>query len=292
MRDVAAWLVARPQNAIPVLGGAMLIPILQPISGAILVLLVLALGANRAAIQAGIATGIATLVWVLSGSPWQVVAVLIATTWVPPFLFAWGLTKTRSLVLTVQASVIIAMIAGLATGFLIDDAVSFWQPVIDAWLEALGRSGMAEGDNSVFMSPEFADNLGAIFVAGAWLSYVLLLLLGYRLYGQLETASGNFGRIRDLNLGRVLASCLVLMILLSAVTGSNLFNLVAIVLFATFLLQAWTLMYWMFAAKKLPMAGFYVLCFVSVVIGYVSAFLMVVGYLDAWFDLRRRVKNT
>jgi hypothetical protein len=57
MRDVAAWLVARPQNAVPVLGISLLIPILQIISGIILVLLVLALGPKRAAYQAGIAGG-------------------------------------------------------------------------------------------------------------------------------------------------------------------------------------------------------------------------------------------
>ena len=102
----------------------------------------------------------------------------------------------------------------------------------------------------------------------------------------------EFGRIRDLNFGRMLASSLVLMIVLSAATGSKLFDLAAIVLFATFLLQGWTLMYWTFAERNWPTGAFFAVGVFSVLIGYLSAMLMMVGYLDAWFNLRRRLKKT
>lgn len=289
MRDVAAWLVARPQNAIPVLSITLLIPILQPISGIILVLLVLALGPTQALRQASIAAVLFAVALVLTGMPWQNVAFIIVVTWVPMFGLAWSMLATRSFALTMQMSVIVATVAGVATGVLIDDPVAFWQPVIAVWLEMVGQMA---ADSPVVNSPEFAANLGAVFVASAWFIYALLFLLGYLLYGKMKDEVGVFGRIRDLNFGRVLASCLVLMIVLSAATGSVFFDLAAIVLFATFLLQGWTLMYWTFAEREWPIGAFFAVSVFSVISGYLSALLMMVGYLDAWFDLRRRLKKT
>ena len=289
MRDVAAWLVARPQNAIPVLSITLLIPILQPISGIILVLLVLALGPTRALRQASIAAVIFAVALVLTGMPWKNVAFIILVTWVPMFGLAWSMLATRSFALTMQMSVIVAAVAGVATGVLIDDAATFWQPVIAVWLEMVGQTA---ADSPVVNSPEFAANLGAVFVASAWFIYALLFLLGYLLYARMKDEVGAYGRIRDLNFGRVLASCLVLMIVLSAATGSVFFDLAAIVLFATFLLQGWTLMYWTFAERKWPLGAFFAVSVFSVISGYLSALLMMVGYLDAWFNLRRRLKKT
>jgi hypothetical protein len=288
MRDVAAWLVARPQNAIPALSITLLIPILQPVSAIILVLLVLTKGAAGALRQVSLAAAIVAVGLMLSGMTWQNVMLIIALTWMPMFVLATSMLRTKSFVLTMQASVIVAAVAGVATGVLIDDAVEFWQPMIRAWIDIVGQS---ESESTVVNSPEFAENLGAVFVASVWFIYTLLFLAGYLLYGKMKEVDA-FGRIRDLNFGRVLASGLVLMIVLSAVTGLKLFELAAIVLFATFMLQGWTLMYWLFAERSWPIGAFFAVSIVSVVSGFVSAMLMMVGYLDAWFNLRRRLKKT
>jgi hypothetical protein len=289
VQAIAKWLVARPQNAIPVLGITLLIPVLQPISGIIIVLLVLTHGVAGAFRQAIFAAAFFAVALILSGMPWQNVIMIITVTWVPLFLLGWAMLATKSFTLALQASVIVAAVAGVATGVLIDDAVAFWQPVIDAWLTMVGQ---AVGDTEAFSSPEFAENLGAVFVASAWFFYALLFLGGYLLYSKMKDEVDEFGRIRDLNFGRVLASSLVLMIVLSAATSSKLFDLAAIVLFATFLLQGWTLMYWIFAERNWPKGAFFAVSIVSVLIGYLSALLMMVGYLDAWFDIRRRLKKT
>ncbi len=289
MRDVAAWLVARPQNAVPVLGITLLIPVLQPISGIILVLLVLTHGAAGALRQAGIAAAFSAIALMLSGMPWLNVVLIITITWVPLFVLAWLMLTTKSFALTMQFSVIVAATVGVATGFLIDDAVQFWQPFTEIMLQFAGQSA---GDTSVFSSPEYAERLGAVFVASAWFIYALLFLLGYLFYGKTRDGLDDFGRIRDLNFGRVLASCLVLMIVLSAATGSKYFDLAVIVLFATFMLQGWTLMYWVFVARGWPMGAFFAVSIVSIVIGYLSVILMMVGYLDAWFDIRHRLNKT
>lgn len=289
MRDVAAWLVARPQNAIPVLGITLLIPILQPLSGIVLVLLVLAQGSMAALRQAGIVAAILAVALMLSGMPWQSVVLTITITWLPLFLLAWSVSSTRSLTLTLQASVIVAALCGVATGVLIEDPVAFWKPWLDFWFEVFGRT---VDDSSLVYSVEFASRFGALFVVSAWYFYSLIFLAGYLLFCRLKTDVENYGRIRDLNFGRVLASGLVLTVLLSAATNSALFDLAGIVMIGCFLLQGWALMYWVFAAKGWPMGAFFAVCVVSVVFGLLSVILMMVGYLDAWFDFRRRMAKT
>lgn len=288
MRDVAAWLVARPQNAVPALSITLLVPILQPISAIVLVLLVLTKGAASALRQVSLAAAIVAVGLVLSGVALQNVMLIIALTWMPMYVLATSMLATRSFILTMQASVIVATVAGVATGILIDDPVKFWEPMIKAWIEIVSQ---ATDESAVVTSSEFAENLGAVFVASVWFIYSLMFLAGYLLYGKVKEVDA-FGRIRDLNFGRVLASGLVLMIVLSAVTGLKLFELASIVLFATFMLQGWTLIYWLFAERSWPIGAFFAVSIVSVASGFVSAMLMMVGYLDAWFDLRRRLKKT
>ncbi len=289
MRDVAAWLVARPQNAVMVLSISVLIPILQPLGGVVLVFLVVAKGQSVALRYAAIAAALTSLVMVISGVSVAAILPIFAISWLPLYLLALLLQASKSFVLTVQASVIVATLAGLATGILIADPVVFWQHLIDVWLELVGQTA---NEGSVVRSPEFAANLGAMFVASSWLIYMLIFLMGYLLYGKYNDGVGTFGRIRDLNFGRVLALSLVLAVVLSAITGSILFDLAAIVLFASFLLQGWALAYWVFAENGWPMGGYFAVCVVSVVIGFLSAVLMMIGYLDAWFDIRRRFKKS
>ena len=78
MRGVAAWLVAKPQNAVLALGASMLVPVLQPISSIVLILLVLAQGPRSALFQAALAGGTLLLVSLLFGAQLVPVMVLIA----------------------------------------------------------------------------------------------------------------------------------------------------------------------------------------------------------------------
>ena len=68
MRGLAAWLVASPKNAVLALGASMLLPLLQPLSSIVLVLLVLAQGPRMSLVQAALAGGMRRLVSLLSGS--------------------------------------------------------------------------------------------------------------------------------------------------------------------------------------------------------------------------------
>jgi hypothetical protein len=292
MRGVAAWLVARPQNAILALCITMLVPVLQPVSSAILVMLVLAQGPKRALFQAALA-GIALLAMlVLAGNPVVIAIFSIMMMWLPVFLLAWMLASTRSFTLTMQVSAIVAIIAAAVLGLVIDDAATFWQPYIEKWSDVMQQAGGVSGAATQASLTELADSLGAVLVVSAWFIYSAVLMLGYLAYARISEKPGRFGWIRELNFGRILAFTLALVLVLSYVSSSVLLESVATVLFAIFFLQATALVYWIGAEWKLPGAAAIAVYVISFVSGYVAMAMMVIGYLDAWFNVRHLVKKT
>ena len=292
MRQVAAWLVARPQNAVLALGASMLMPVLQPFSGIVLILLVLAQGPRSALFQAALAGGSFLLVVsLLFGAPLAYVIVLLVSTWLPAFVLASVLKATRSFTLTMQASAIVAVLVALGMSLMIADAAAFWQPLLVIWSDMLQQNGAVTSAVLDISSQEFAKRVTVMVVLSAWMIYTLIFMLGYLLYGQLIEKTGVFGRIRDLNFGRVIASTLVLILVLSFVTGSVLLQNIAFILLTMFWLQAVALVHWLRTERRLPfvvVVGAYVLPLVS---SYVAIAMTVIGYLDAWFGLRRLVKK-
>ena len=111
MQRLAAWLVARPQNAVMGLAVTLLLPAPQLTSGVIMVLLVLAQGMRQAVIEALVAAASLLTVSLIFGVSMASLVTLMAGTWVPVLLLALLLINSRSLTLTVQASVIVAVVA-------------------------------------------------------------------------------------------------------------------------------------------------------------------------------------
>lgn len=291
MREVAAWLVARPQNAVLALGASMLMPVLQPFSSIVLILLVLAQGPRSALFQAALAGGSLLVVSLLFGAPLAYVIVLLLSTWLPVFVLSSVLKATRSFTLTMQASAIVAVLVALGMSLMIVDAAAFWQPLLVIWSDMLQQNGAVTSAVLDISSQEFAKRVTVMVVLSAWMLYTLIFMLGYLLYGQLIEKTGVFGRIRDLNFGRVIASTLVLILVLSFVTGSVLLQNIAFILLTMFWLQAIALVHWLRTERRLPyvvVIGAYVLPLVS---SYVAIAMTVIGYLDAWFGLRQLVKK-
>lgn len=291
MRAVAAWLVASPRHAVLALGGPMLMPVLQPVSGIVLVLLVLAHGPRIALFQAALAGGVLIVASLLFGAPLAYVSVLILSTWVPVFVMALVLASTRSFTLTMQASALLAVLVALGLSLMIEDPVAFWQPMLVIWADLLQQNGAATSEILEVNSESFAQLVTALLVLSGWMVYTLIFMLGYLFYGHLIEKTGVFGRIRDLNFGRVMASALVLVLVLSFVTGSALLQNIVLILLAMFWMQAVALLHWLHTERSMPffvVVAAYVLPLLS---SYVAIAITVLGFLDAWFALRRLLKK-
>ena len=128
MQPLAAWLVRRPQNAILGLAATyiLLLPLAGIFSGAVLVLLVLHHGPRKALIQALLAAAVLALMALISGSSAVHTALAALLTWLPAFVFAALLGHWRSLTLTLQVTVIVAVAVLLGFYAVLGDPAAYW----------------------------------------------------------------------------------------------------------------------------------------------------------------------
>lgn len=287
MQALAAWLVARPQNAVLGLAVTLLLPAPQLTSGVVMVLLVLAQGTRLAVIEAAVAGAMLMTVSLLFGLSVASIVTLMAGTWLPVLLLALLLVNSRSLTLTMQVSVIAAIAMMLGFYIVVTDPVAFWQPYLEMMAE-VARDGGLE------LNQELLD-AGVMTVSATlafWMLYVIGLLLGYGLYKKLPAETAEFGRFRQLNYGRVIALIMALASLLAFIIDAAWAQNLAFVLFAMFWLQGLSIVHWLHAEEILPL-GAVVAVYILLPLLQVLVFtvLAVIGYMDAWFGFRHRMKK-
>jgi len=291
VQALAAWLVARPQNAVIALAATLLLPLLQMLSGVIMVLLVLKQGARTAVLEAAVAGVILALVALVTGSPLMQILVAALSTWLPAIMLGLVLQATRSLTLTVQVSVLVAALAVVGFYIVIDDLVAYWDPVMTVLLEWTRANNLQEQARLMESDPVMTANmLTMAIVLSTWMLYSVYLVFGYWLYKLIPGESGDYGRFSDLNFGRVIALIMALLSLLAFVTGAAWLQSVAFVLFAVFWLQGLAVVHWLHSVGNLPLL---VVIMTYVLLPFLHVFLImalaVLGYTDAWFTFRRRV---
>ena len=290
MQPVVAWLLARPQNAVLGLAATLLLPVLQVLSGIIMVLLVLKQGVRTAIVEGAFAAVLLAVVSLLVGAPVMQVLVGVLTTWLPAILLAVVLQVTRSLALTLQVSVLVAALVVLGFHIVVDDMTVFWQPVMEFMVDWARESNLHEQVRLIESDPAMvAQTLTIVFVLSSWTMYALYLLFGYRFSTAVDDESGNYGRFCDLNFGRVIALIMAILSLLAFVSGMVWLQSVAVVLFGIFWLQGLAVVHWMFEDGELPL---FVVILTYLLMPFLHVFLFaalaVVGYTDAWFKYRRR----
>ena len=287
MQAVAAWLVARPQNAVLGLAATLLLPAPQLTSGVIMVLLVLGHGSKLAFVEAAIAASVLLTVSLLMGISIDSIATLMAGTWFPVLLLAVLLLGSRSLTLTMQVSVIVAVLAMLIFYVVVPDPIAFWQPYLETMAELVKQNNL-----QLNMELLSAEVMTVSAVLAFWMLYTVGLLLGYALYKRLPQETRDFGRFRELDYGRVIAISMALTAALAFVVDATWLQNLAFVLFVTFWIQGLAIVHWMHGEGQLPLAAviavYALLPFLQVLLMTVLA---VFGYADAWFGFRRRMKK-
>ena len=292
MPSVAAWLLARPQNTVFALVIAMLAPGLAMLSGAILLLVALQQGLQKAAIVAGLAVAILVAVALAVGSAPLQALVQIGSLWLPILGLSAVLRSTRSLTLTLQLSVILVIVGTISFFVLSSDPVAFWNNMIAAdpllqsltgslqqWKTAIGATDM-----------QFAGVMTTMYAIGYWFGLVAVTLLGYWLYLQLPEKSAEFGRFRDLNFGRVVALILAITSVAGFVFDAIWIQSIAFFLFAVFWLQGAAMVHWLKGAGLAPVIAVSAVYVLTILLPqYVFPAIAVLGYTDAWFQFRNRV---
>ena len=289
MPAFAAWLLAKPQNAVLGLAATLLIPWVPPqlTSGVILALLVVAQGPRMAIIEALIAASLMVVVTLVIGVPVVSIIVLALVAWAPVMLLAVLLVTTRSLTLTTQVSVILAVAGLLGFHVVVADPAAFWEPVLVKMGELARQSGLEL--NTELLNAEL---MTVSTTLAFWILPTAAMLLGYGLYKKLPGETRSYGFFRDLSFGKVIAVALAVVSMLAFAIDSSVLQGVAAVLFVAFCVQGVALVHWMHAQAMLPVGvviSMYILLPLLQVL--LVTVLAVFGYMDAWFEFRRRMKK-
>lgn len=290
MRPIAAWLVARPWNAVLGLAGSLLLPFAHIVSGIVMALLVFKHGAALAAMQAAIAAALLALISLLVTAPVFPVLTNALATWLPVAVLVALVRSWRSLTLTLQVCAIVALVATLAFYAALGDPTAFWTDALVGFSASLREMGLDRHAQVIAEQHAIiAPQMTVLAVLFTWSFYAIVLLLGYALYRTLPEVSDAFGRFRDLNFGRVLALTMALASVVALLTGAVWLEDFAFVAFAVFWLQGLAIVHWLHAHGRLPL---FVVLLVYALIPFLNALMVmalaVVGYIDAWFEFRSR----
>jgi hypothetical protein len=290
VQPIASWLVARPERAVFVLIATFPLPFTQILGSTVLVLLVLSRGIARAAQVAGIAFLAILAMTLVTTVPVQTLIQIALTIWLPGMLLAILLQRTRSLTLSLQITVLAALLVIVGLFVVAGDSGANWQEVFKEFASLLRDNGkQQEADLFIQLLP-YAPYMRGFVVSIGWLVHVAAFLAGYAAYMSLAGKPEGFGRVSEINFGRVLAAVLALTSIVAMVGSSIWLQNIALLLFAMFWLQGLAMLHWLRARGRFPsilLAAVYVL---TVLLGplLVSA-VGVMGYTDAWFDYRPRI---
>ena len=289
MQAIAAWLVARPLNAVLALAATISLAYLSFLSGVVLVLLILQKGPRRAVVDVVFAAGLLGVVGLIGQVPLATVIVGALSMWLPAMVLGVLLITTRSLTLTVQLSVVIAVAAMIGFYLVVDDPLAFWRSVLEMIIDVWREVGLTE--QAAMLDAQIdavAAQMTMVAVLTSWAIHTINCVFGYLLYKALPGETADLGRFRDLNLGRVIAITMALASVVAVLSGAIWLQNVAFVMFLVFWLQGLAIVHWLYGEGHLPVFG---VVAVYVLMPFLNVILLmglaILGYVDTWFRMRR-----
>ena len=293
MPAAAAWLVASPANAVLALGGSLIVPVLQPLGAIALGMLLVARGVRPGVVLALLAGVVVAVFSPLMGRTLIQVVWDVAVLWLPVVGLATVWTTNRSTLLTLQVSVLIA-IAGMLVFMLVVDVEAYWSAYVEhldaVYLQAGLSSPLALLPSEIADSPSMmAAMLTPASTGLIWLFAVLAFMLGGGWYNRLPGDRPKFGRLRDADFGRVLASLYVIVLVVGFAASWSAAWQVGALLTTVFLVQGLVVAHWFYHEGYAPLAiVFLAYGLLLVAMQYAVVVLAVTGFMDALFGLRRR----
>lgn len=290
MQAVAAWLVARPQNAVLGLVVSFFLPFAQVFSGAVMVLITLHGGAKKALLTGVAAAGVLAVMALVLRSSVPDMVLNAVMTWLPALLLAALARGARSLTLALQVSVVVALMATLGFHLAVRDPVAFWETILTQVATVFREAGLEQqADLLNTQSDLIAPQMTALSVIALWSLCATILAVGYWIYQFLPGQKAAFGRFCDLNFGRVLAMAMAIGSLVALIVDWAWIENFAFVAFVIFWMQGLAIVHWLHADGPLPFLALLVIYALLPVLNAVLLMgLAILGYTDAWFDFRSR----
>lgn len=290
-KPIASWLTVRTQNTIFGLLASLVLPPTPFLGAAVMSFLLLhEVRLQKIALLALIAVGFMAALNTAFGSSPLGVLQLAAVTWLPAAAFGLHLRRSRSLTLTLQVSVMV-MIGLVSAVFLLQaDNPEFGRNLVTQVADVLRESGYAlQADQLEARHEVVAWQLMSFIALLLWSSFALALATGNALYNSQQEEARPFGTFDRLNFGRVLAIGVAVLCVFGLTVSALWLKSLAFVAFLVFWIQGLAILHWLNVNRGLPKA---VVIATYVALPFLNLFLAVVlavaGYLDAWFDWRKR----
>jgi hypothetical protein len=209
--------------------------------------------------------------------------------WLPIWLIAILLREGRQLSLSVEIAVFIGML-GVAGFYLYNpDPAAMWSSL----LEQMVQQNAPIKDIKGWIS-EFSRYMTGVFAAGTVFSLLFGLFLGRWWQSLLYNPGGFKQEFLDLNTSRKLATSSLLVLAIAFFASGTLSEIawnMAILLFVLYTVIGTSVLHVVFAQTKLSRYAvplFYVTLFL---VPQVLPPVAVVGLIDAWLNIRKKISN-
>lgn len=294
MRKIAAFIMAGRLQAVTVavvlaVLGAM-VPPLSLLSGSVVALVALRLGATQALLVIGWgATLLSVLSFGLFGQ-FQLGLLYGLAQWLPVLGFALLLRRSASWAWVMQVLALVGMAGVLLTHALYPDIAQFWRSLLKVSLQdTLLHIGMSK-EQAADAVRHLAQYFTGIFAVSIVLSVSISLMLARAWQAMLYNPGGFGQEFTQWRIGRVVAGVMLLLAVAALLSRNTLLVELMAVGLVPFLMQALGLVHGLVKQSSLSvgwLVGLYaLLLFVTL---QVAAVLAAVGIADCFVDIRTRL---
>ncbi len=263
-------------------------------SAIVVVLLVLAKGVRSTALLVAAAGALIVVVQgLVAGVPMTTVIPGMIGIWLPALLLSVMLLFTRSLTLTLQLSILIAVLTITAIFVVAGNPVEYWVDELTKVVAALNEAQQYALAEWLEQQKQYAGQMTMVAVFANWSVHTVAFVIGYKMYRLLPGDRPFYGRFRDLNLGKVIAIVMAIASVGGMLTDIDWLRNVAFIMFGAFWTQGLAIVHWLYGQQMMPRIGLvaaYTMLLSFILTAVTVMGLAIFGYLDAWFNLRREPK--
>lgn len=305
MANFAAFVMRRPWNAALVAAIfsllSIMLPLFSQVSGAVVGLVTLRLGAVQGFLVMGGAALCTTVIALIArlGSNMTTAAffaAILLVTWLPTWALALVLRQSRSLAATLGVAGLFGAIVVIAIHVTVGDASDWWHQLLSQTLQPLlQETGTAiNGDQVERIITAMSEAMTGLLGAACVLTIMTSLFLARWWQAILYNPGGFKQEVQALHIdwraSAFLAAAMALLIL-SSTDSTSLGGDLLVVLLAFYMLPGLALVHWIVTATGSHGIWLVVLYGLMFFLPpQVMVVLAALGFTDSWMDLRRRLK--
>ncbi len=284
MSFFVTWLAGHRIRRVVIIAGLFPLPLLGLFSAATVVMTASLRGPREALLDCLASLALLMGMGVLTGMDVQMLGLSAILSWVAWIALGSLAGRTGSLMLSVQAAVLLALTGLLIFLLAVGDPVAYWLPMLEAWYADLASQGLDLQADLQQQAGMMSGALAAFTLSGSLLALLLGLSWAWRISGR---ALGD--SFRELRLGYVIG-------LLAAVAGvlamaGMQLNGALLIFGVAFAYQGAAVLAWWARKKGWPRRWWLAPALLPLlffgVLALELALLAALGFVDNWFSLRR-----